>query len=521
MNSASDGTSVSVSTLQGTLRGVWHDKVARFAGIPFAEPPVGDLRFRPPVAPAPWHGELDATSFGCISPQNPSLMDSLFGGETEEWSEDCLYLNIWTQGLPLDTTSAALAGLPVMVWVHGGGFEMGSGSSPLYHGTSFATEGVVLVTINYRLGSLGFLELGSLDPAYAGSGNLGLLDQIAALEWVKGNIEQFGGDANNVTIFGESAGAMSVSTLLTMPRAQGLFHKVIAQSGAASSSRTSEQAFADTAEYLAAGQFTTIEDLKSATVQELLAAHASLGATRTADPELSVKKHNTPLAFLPFRPVADGKEVPTDPLGAVVQGAAQGIPLLIGTNLEEWKLFALMTPPATTEEGLLARFGLVVSDPNEAVQVYRKQFPEASSADLESAVLTDFVFRIPATRLAEAQAVHAPVWQYRFDWRTPVWNGLLGAAHAVEIPFVFDLVHDHRLHVLVGAEAPNSLSSAMHFGWIEFARTGVPSAADLPEWPLAESEGRPVMLLEAVSTIAFDPEPITTNFWKSEARPLG
>jgi para-nitrobenzyl esterase len=174
-----------------------------------------------------------------------------------------------------------------------------------------------------------------------------------------------------------------------------------------------------------------------------------------------------------------------------------------------------MTPPATTEEGLIARFGLVSDNPAEALEAYRSEHQGASLADLEGAVLTDFVFRIPATRLAQAQAAHAPVWQYRFDWRSPAWNGMIGAAHAVEIPFVFDLVHDHRLHVLVGPEAPVELASAMHLSWIEFARAGVPAAPQLPVWPLADVTGRPVMLLEAVSQVALDPEPLTTQFWES------
>jgi para-nitrobenzyl esterase len=195
-----DDTEVVVEAPAGALRGRWADGVARFAGIPFAAPPVGEQRFRPP-APAPdWEGVRDARHFGPISPQNPSLMDALFGGEAEQWDEDCLHLNVWTPSVETESP------LPVMVWIHGGGFEMGSGSSPLYHGESFAHSGVVYVSINYRLGSLGFLELGHLDPGYAGSGNVGLLDQVAALRWVRDNVAAFGGDAGNVTVFGESAG---------------------------------------------------------------------------------------------------------------------------------------------------------------------------------------------------------------------------------------------------------------------------------------------------------------------------
>ena len=521
MAAPADGTPVVVPTTGGALRGSWNDGVARFAGIPFAAPPVGELRFRPPQPPAPWTGERDATGFGPVSPQNPSLMDALFGGETETWSEDCLYLNVWTTG-PI--SSAPVGGeaddemdappLPVMVWIHGGGFEMGSGSSPLYHGESFATEGVVLVTLNYRLGSVGFLELGELDPAEAGSGNVGLLDQVAGLEWVRDNIASFGGDPGNVTIFGESAGAMSVSLLLSMPRARGLFHKAIAQSGAASAAKTPEQSQADLAEFLLATGLQTVEQLRAAPIEQLLAGHATMSAARVADPEAVIERHGNPLAFLPFRPHADGVEVPADPLGAIAAGSASDVPLLIGTNLEEWKLFALMTPAAASDEALRDRVGLVSDDADAALEAYRAEHPDADRAGLETALLTDVVFRIPAVQLADVQAAHAPVFQYRFDWRSPAWGGAIGAAHAVEIPFVFDMVADQRLHVLVGPEAPRALATAMHRSWIAFATDGVPSADELEEWPaIDDGPGRPVMVLDATSHLEDNPEAITTRFW--------
>ena len=255
---ADEGTTVEASTTLGTVRGTWQRGVARFAGIPFAAPPVGDLRFRPPAPAEPWDGVRPAEQFGPVAPQNPSLMEALFGGEAEQWGEDCLYLNVWTPEPEPDEP------LAVMVWIHGGGFEMGSGSSPLYDGTSFAQDGVVLVTLNYRLGAFGFLELGEVDPSRAGSGNVGLLDQVAALEWVRDNISSFGGDPSRVTIFGESAGAMSVSLLMSMPRATGLFHRVIAQSGAASVARTPALAAADTAEFMADTGLTSIEELLAA-----------------------------------------------------------------------------------------------------------------------------------------------------------------------------------------------------------------------------------------------------------------
>jgi len=499
-----------VETTHGRLRGRWHDGVARFAGIPFAAPPVGDLRWRPPAPVTPWEGERAAEHFGPISPQNPSMMDALFGGETERWDEDCLYLNVWTTA-PERATEGG--GMPVMVWIHGGGFEMGSGSSPLYHGTHFAKHGVVLVSLNYRLGSLGFLELGDLDPSYAGSGNVGLLDQIAALEWVRDNIAAFGGDPTNVTIFGESAGAMSVSMLMAMPAARGLFGRVIAQSGHASAGRTPELAAADAEEFLGHGGWADLDALRAATTEELLTAHAAMSSGRIGDPERFVRTSGNPLAFLSFRPVADGRHVPVDPLAEIAAGASAGVELVCGTNAEEWKLFALMSPAAQNEEHLRKRLNLLVADADGALDAYRAEHPDATVAELESAFLTDLVFRIPATRLVEAHAPHGATYQYLWSWRSPAWGGMIGAAHAIELPFVFDLVEDHRLHVFVGPEAPAQLARATNEAWRTFAATGVPAAAGLPTWPTADGDGRPTMVLDTECALAHDPGAGTRQWW--------
>ncbi len=498
---------ITISTAHGDLRGTRADGIVRFAGVPFAAPPVGPLRFRPPQPVEPWDGVRDATEFATVCPQNPSLMDALFGGESEQWDEDCLHLNVWAPDAPPE------GGLPVMVWIHGGGFEMGSGSSPLYHGEAFARSGVVLVTLNYRLGALGFLELGHLDPEFAGSGNNGLLDQVAALEWVRDNIAAVGGDPGNVTVFGESAGAMSVSLLLAMPKARGLFHRAIAQSGAAAAARTPEQAADDADAFAAACGGLDLEGLRSAGVAELLAGHATISAERMGDPEEVIRRHGNPLAFLPFRPVADGRDLPEDPLGAIAGGSAAGVDLVVGTNLEEWKLFAMMAAPSNDDDALRARVALLSDDPDAVVAAYRAEWPEHSPAELECAVLTDVVFRVPACRLADAQAPHGTVHQYRFDWRSPALGGLLGAAHAIEIPFVFDLVEDHRLHVLVGAEAPVKLARAVHESWTAFAAHGVPAAGGLPEWPRVDGPDRPVMILDEEPTVAADPEGDTRRAW--------
>jgi para-nitrobenzyl esterase len=507
-----DGDHVVVETTYGALRGEWRGGVARFAGIPFAAPPVGDLRFRPPAPPDPWEGTRDATAFGKVSPQNPSMMDALFGGEAEPWDEDCLYLNVWTP----DPTPTDGAGRPVMVWIHGGGFEMGSGSFPLYDGTRFAEDGVVFVTLNYRLGSLGFLDLSSLDPSEAGSGNVGLLDQVAALEWVRRNIAAFGGDPGNVTVFGESAGSMSTSLLLTVERARGLFHRAIAQSGGLMA-KQADHAAADTAEFMAAAGVSTVAELRALPVEELLKAHAAMGAARLADPEAVVRRTGNPAAFLAFTPVADGVVVPSDPLAAVADGSAAGVDLIVGTNLEEWKLFSMMTPQVDGHDGLRSRIALLTDDVAGALAAYTEDHPGASVADLDCALLTDIAFRIPASELADAQAAHATVRQYRFDWRSTAWGGMLGAAHAVELPFVFDLVSDHRLHTLIGPDAPAELSAAVHGAWVTFATDGTPKLAGLGDWPALAApggrDGRPVVLFDTEIVVADDPLGATRRFW--------
>ncbi len=495
-----------VRTPRGPVRGLSRDGIARFAGIPFAQAPTGPLRFRPPVATSPHQDVLDATSFREVSPQNPSMMDALFGGESEPWDEDCLHLNVWTPTVtPRDP-------LPVMVWIHGGGFEMGSGSSPLYEGGSFARNGVVYVSFNYRLGSLGFLELGHLDPALSGSGSVGLLDQVEALRWVAENIAAFGGDPDNVTVFGESAGAMSVAALLTLPSARGLFHKAITQSGAL-------QAFADPAhaamvadEFMGFAGVGSVTELQAVPVTELLGAHAKMSAARIADPESFIKRFGTSLAFLPFRPVADGATVPADPFAEAAEGRAANVPLVVGTNLEEWKLFALMTPPPEDRDALAERIRVLGADAHQVLDAYDRDHPGATVAELQSAVFTDVVFRVPASRLADAHVRHAPVWQYRFDWRSPAMGGLLGAAHAIEIPFVFDMVTDHRLHVMVGPEAPSALAQAMHRAWVSFARDGEPRFDSLQWSPLSDA-GRPVLCIDEESEVREDPLAASLRCW--------
>lgn len=506
------------TTTHGPIRGRWSQGIARFSGIPYAAPPVGPLRFRPPAPAEPWLTERSTEQSGPIAPQNPSIMDALYGGEPQLQSEDCLTLNVWTTQ-PVGDPAVAVGAppRPVMVWIHGGGFEMGSGSSPMYDGTRFAESGVVLVTVNYRLGALGFLELSGIDESFAGSGNLGLLDQIAALRWVQDNIANFGGDPDNVTVFGQSAGSISIAMLLASPEASGLFSKAITQSGSTNIARTLEVARSDAAEFMERGGWTSIAELQNAPVDELLAAHAALSAHRFADPEEFVRRTGDHIAILAFRPVADGLTVPLDPLQAIASGSATGIPLLVGTTSQEWRLFAMMSPPVASETELLERLGLVASDSDAALATYRLHDDHPLS-DIECDVLTDFVFRVPAARMADAQAQWADTYEYIWDWKSDALGGMIGAAHAIEIPFIFDVVDDERLGVFIGDTPPKALARSAHEAWIAFAVHGVPAGEGLPEWPTVHAtEVRQVMVLDIESRLVHDPRGSTRQFWDTPA----
>lgn len=405
----------------------------------------------------------------------------------------CLTLNIWTPGTDDGRR-------PVMFWIHGGAFTMGSGSSPWYDGTRFAVDhDVVVVSINYRLGVLGFTYLGEAAGSdYRGSGSLGIQDQAAALRWVQDNINAFGGDSTNVTIFGESAGAMSVGTLLGFPEARGLFHKAILQSGAASHIFTAAEAAELTNELIGilglAGPGVA-DRLEALPVEDLLAAHEKLGARHLREGLVS-------------RPVMDGEILARQPLEEVRDGAAAGVPLLIGTNLDEWKLFSLADPATTsTDEGRLSTMlsGLG-ADPTRVLTAYRRRLAEAPPADLLNAILSDTTFRLPAIRLAEAQAgAGGRAWMYLFKWRSPQFGGALGSCHALELPFVFNNLDKEGSSFFVGDEPPFELARDMNSTWAAFARTGDPRGAGLGEWPLYEPAERLTKIIDVESTIESDP----------------
>jgi para-nitrobenzyl esterase len=488
---------VIVETTHGRLAGREKDGVLRFGGIPYAAAPLAGRRFRPPEPHPGWSGERDATGFGPAAPQTPGALETLSGGRGMVWDEDCLFLNVWTPGLDD-------ARRPVMVWIHGGGFVTGSGSIPWYHGTQFCQHGdVVVVTINYRLGTLGWLHLGDLDPDEPRSGNAGLLDQIAALEWVRDNIAAFGGDPGQVTIFGESAGGMSVATLMGTPAAAGLFHQAIPQSGAAHAVVTADMASEVTERVMSALDVHDVAGLRALEPAQLLETQ------KTVDDLMRSRVMSGGIAGvgLAFSPVLDGDVLPVPPIDAVRAGSAADVPLLTGTTREEWKLFSLMLRGVEDDAQLMRRLGRIVDDPHRFADTYRQEADDASHDDLWTAVMTDRVFRIPAIRLAEAQAPHQPdhTFMYRFDWASPALGGRLGSCHALEIPFVFDVLGRSGAEVFAGDAAPQALADAMHRSWIAFARTGHPGHDDLPPWPAYEPASRSTMHFDVECAVQDDP----------------
>ncbi|MEZ5373945.1 MAG: carboxylesterase/lipase family protein [Microthrixaceae bacterium] len=497
-----------VTTKQGALRGVATDHGVRFLGVPYAAPPVGELRFRPPAAPASWEGVRDADAFGPIAPQNPSMMDAITGAQPEVQGEDCLYLNVWTP----DTDGSR----PVMVWIHGGGFQIGSGSSAIYDGESFARDGIVLVSLNYRLGELGFMELGSIDPDFAGSGNNGLRDQIAALEWVRDNIAAFGGDPSNVTVFGESAGSMSVSLLMASDAASGLFHRAICESGGVNAASDPEAADTLAAQYLADSGVADVAGLQALSVEQLLAVQSKVLMERFADVEQTIEDGGDPLTFLPFRPVTDGHLVPLDPLAAISAGAADGVDVLVGYNAEEWNLFALMdASPIDDRDALVRRVGLVSPDGAKLADAYAAAQPDASPKALLNAAFTDLLFRRPAADLLAAQSAHGATFAYRFSWQSPSMGGMLGAAHAMELPFVFDLASMPGIEVLVGPDAPQGLSDSVHGAWVAFAADGAPALPGGPEWGPWAPEARTTMDLNVECRPIVDSHEAVDAAWEA------
>jgi para-nitrobenzyl esterase len=412
-------------------------------------------------------------------------------------SEDCLYLNIWSPDADQEKR-------PVMVYIHGGAFTLGSASDPWYDGTSFAANhNIVVVSLNYRLGILGFVSLKDLaaaDAAY--TANCGLLDQIAALRWVRDNIAAFGGDPNQVTVMGESAGAMSIGALLGMPAAKGLFQRAILQSGAASNLATRPQA-AKVAQALLAKLGLQTSELSAL-------AQVPLETLLKIQPELGREFGGVQA----YSPVIDGETLPQHPLTRIAQGSASNVAILVGTNHDEWRLFALLSGRSTVDEQQLKQiFG---DEAQRVLATYTEARADKSPELAWIDIMSDRVFRMPAIYLAEAQVRQgAPVWMYRFDWESPAFGGVLGAAHAMDIPFVWNALDTPLSRAFTGdSPSRQPLADRMHSSWAAFIRSGNPAIANLPFWPPYDLDKRATMIFSDAPHLVDDPQGQVRALWK-------
>jgi para-nitrobenzyl esterase len=488
-----------VTIKAGQLRGMIDHGVPAFLGVPYAASPFGANRMRPPQPTPSWEGIRDAASYGPTCPQGdyPPAIAAYFP-KVAIGGEECLNLNVWTP-------DPGAGGLPVMVWIHGGAFTNGSGSLPEYRGSAFARDGIVCVTINYRLGAEGFLMV------EGGLPNVGLLDQLAALQWVQDNIVAFGGDPGQITVAGESAGGMSVSTLLAMKQSEGLFQRAIAQSGAASHCLTAE-----------AAQTVGRVLAEACGVEPSRAALAELPIDRVTDAaaalisELAVapdpaKWGEVALGALPFAPAIDGDIIPTPPLEALRQGQGRDVDLLTGWNRDEMRIFLLATGGIdVVDDATLTATAEGYGLGSDLLAAYRTSRTDASPGDVMAAVLGDWTFRIPAIRVAEARADATPgrTWMYRFDYWSDGGDGRVGASHGVEIPFAFDTLDVEGNHHLIGAHPPQEVADTTHRIWVDFIKGGNPG------WAAYEPTRRTTGLIDRTLTAADDPSRQERELWE-------
>ncbi|MFI1711791.1 carboxylesterase/lipase family protein [Streptomyces griseoruber] len=487
-----------VTTAQGAVRGRRQGDTLTFLNIPYAAPPRGAGRFALPQPHGPWDGVRDATAPGPNAPQSERKLGNVemtpYFGTGWSRGEDYLTVNVWTP-------AAERGDLPVMVFVHGGGFVAGSTRSAMYDGSAFARDGVVLVTLNYRLGIAGFLDIPGA-PA-----NRGLLDVVAALLWVRENIAAFGGDPHNVTLFGQSAGATTVGGVLATPEAAGLFRRAIVQSGSGLGAFTTEQAARVTkAAAEALGIAPHVDAFADVSDERLVEA-----ASQLAGIDLQTETHGDPLIGLsPFSLVLD-----TQPAVSVAAGLSADVDLLVGTNTEEGNLYLVPVGKYATSTAADVDEAASRSHPNPAqlVETYRKSRPEASHAELRSAIMADALFGAGSRALAGAHATHpkSATYTYEFAWRSKALDGELGATHAVELPFVFDLVERPELNgpnALLGPDKPPAdLATRVHEAWIRFARTGDPG------WDPYDTERRATMRIDAEWTQVDDPRSQERQVW--------
>jgi para-nitrobenzyl esterase len=506
------------TTRSGPVVGVLHPAddahrrdVSQFSGLPFAAPISGSARFLAPQRETSWSEPRDATSFGDIVPQITSALSTMMGAQAPITGDDCLNLNVWTP-------SADNAARPVMVWIHGGAYVTGTGSTPWYDGRRFAANhDVVVVTINYRLGSLGYLDVSRLvpDAADLATPNCGLLDQVAALRWVQDCIGSFGGTPSNVTVFGESAGAFSIGALLGCPAATGLFHRAIFQSGAAAHISSTAQADRVAAKFLAA--------LGLAADRGGIAALADVAMDALLAASQAIDLDNDGASTLLWQPTTETESLPVAPLDTVAAGAHGGIDVLFGTTREEMRMFTAFDPSTATidHDRIVRRLVRSVGDEHatDIARAYTADVDGRSPAETWVEIATDQVFRWPADRLA--RALHAGgannMFAYEFEWVTPAFGGVLGSCHALEIPFVFDNLHQRGVAMFTGSgEERQAIADVLHQAWASFAHHGDPNAEGLagaPTWPQWDPVERATLTVGDDVRVVIDPRGDALRRW--------
>ncbi|WNG85485.1 carboxylesterase/lipase family protein [Mycobacterium sp. ITM-2016-00317] len=491
---------VRVKTLSGTVEGFTRDGVNRWRSIPYARPPVGPLRYRAPRPVQPWPGVRYCHGFGSCAPQQ-RMYTLLAPGRYQPMSEDCLTLNVVAP-------KRAQAGdaLPVMVFIHGGGYMLGSSATPIYDGAALARRGCVYISVNYRLGALGCLELSSLSTGdITIDDNLFLRDLVMALRWVRDNVEAFGGDPDNVTIFGESAGAHAVATLMATPEAEGLFAQAISQSpgsGMISSAEIAEDYATRFARQLGASGTDGAQALMAARPAELVAALD----------RLVIESQRDMLGAFAIGPTFGTPYLPEDPVEAMREGTAHRVPLIVGTNADEGRLFTRFLKLLPTNEPAIERL-LAHLEP-DARQRILAAYPGYPNADACVRFGGDFIFGSAVWQIAQAHSAHAPTYVYRYDYATRAlrWSGM-GATHATELLAVFDVYRSRYGRLLAAgldSRAAAKVSDDMQSRWLGFAGNGVPGA----DWPRYRHDDRAVMVLDRRRHVEFDPHADRRMAWE-------